>query len=226
VAAAGRATIQSRQRTAAMLSLGRFALPLGMASGLTSLNANIPRYVLEARAGASALGVFTAITVIVLALNTLVGAVAQSMLPSFSRAFATDGPRALRSPLLRLMVISAAVGVILTAVGILAGEPLLAWIYGTEYAQQLPVLVWMVAYAGIATATWFVDAALSACGRFGSQLRIGAVGFGLVAITTWPLVGAFGTAGAAVALFVSGTAQLAMKLWRFLDASQVRPRRA
>jgi O-antigen/teichoic acid export membrane protein len=62
------------------------------------------------------------------------------------------------------------------------------------------------------SATWFVNAALSACRRFGSQLAVSLVGLGVAVTTTWPLIAHFGITGAAVAVMISAAIQLALKL--------------
>jgi O-antigen/teichoic acid export membrane protein len=206
-------------RAAIMLSLGRFALPLGMASGLTSMNANVPRYVLEAHHGLGALGFFTAIGYIVLALNMVVAAVAQAFMPVFSRAYVRHGARALRRTVLHLVFACVGLGGLLTVIGFLAGQPLLAALYGPEFREQRPTLLWMLASAGFAAAIWFVDAALAACRQFTKQFAISGLGFGVVALTAWPLVAVFGAVGAAIALVVSSAVQLAAKLWTLVESA-------
>jgi O-antigen/teichoic acid export membrane protein len=215
----GPVPVPSRPRAAIMLSLGRFALPLGMASGLTSMNANVPRYVLEAHHGLGALGFFTAIGYIVLALNMVVAAVAQAFMPRFSRAYVRHGTRALRRTVLHLVFASLGLGGLLTVIGFLAGQPLLAALYGPEFGEQRPMLLWMLASAGIAAAIWFVDAALAACRQFTKQFAISGLGFGVVALTAWPLVAVFGAVGAAIALVVSSAVQLAAKLWTLVESA-------
>jgi O-antigen/teichoic acid export membrane protein len=68
--------------------LVNLALPLGGVMLLLSLNTNIPRYLIEYYLGDEQLGFFSAIAYLIVAGNTVVGALGQSASPRLARYFA------------------------------------------------------------------------------------------------------------------------------------------
>lgn len=117
------------------------SLPLGFVMMLISLSSNIPRYFIERYVGEYELGIFSAISYLMVAGGTIVNALGQAASPRLARLFAERKKEALLRFLGKLIGIGGLIGL----VGILAanafGREILAMLYGYEYAERADVLV-------------------------------------------------------------------------------------
>jgi len=117
-----------------MLALTWIALPLGIVMALISLQVNMPRYFLEGHFGKEALGYFGALAY-PMAVGTMVtGALGQAASPRLARYF-LDDLDAFRTLLGKLLLLAVTLGTILVAGTVLLGRPILALLYGAEYAE-------------------------------------------------------------------------------------------
>ncbi len=175
------------------------ALPLGAVIMLVSLRTNIPRYAVQGTVGAAELGVFAALSSVVLAGNLVVNALAQSAIPRLARHAHDRDVRAFRALLARLLAIAAALG----AVGVLAataiGRPLLGVLFGPAYAARSNVLVWLMVAGAVSYGSAFLGTALTATRRFRVQLPLFAGTSLVTAALCWSLVPRAGLVGAAIA---------------------------
>src|SRR5690606_10077213 len=80
--------LTSRSGSGSVRALARQAAPLGLVILLTSLNSNVPRYVIEAVHGEFSLGIFAALAYLIVAGTTVVTAVGQAVSPRLSRMYA------------------------------------------------------------------------------------------------------------------------------------------
>lgn len=127
------------------------ALPLGIVMMLISLTTNLPRYFVERYLGEHELGIFAAMSYIIVAGTTVVGALGQSASPRLARYYATGNRAAFRSLLLKLIGIGALLGGAGVLVALLAGCEVLTLLYGAEYARQ-DVFVGVMVAGGL----WYV----------------------------------------------------------------------
>lgn len=119
---------------AAMARLVRLALPLGITSLLMSLVVNVPRYFIQGAGGASLLGIFSAISYLMVAGTMVLSALGQSATPRMARFFADDDRSGFARLVLRLSGLSAALGTAGVLFAWAFGEPFLRLVYGPEYA--------------------------------------------------------------------------------------------
>jgi O-antigen/teichoic acid export membrane protein len=155
-------------RRAILTSLAWRSLPLGIMAMLVSLNANIPRYFVEAHLGPAALGIFAALTYPMIAGTYVATALGQAALPVLARHFvAGDG---IAGPFQDLLLRVSSTGVLLGGAGVLlsviAGRPLLALFYRPEYARHVGVLVWLAVAAGLNYIATFLNAGVTATRNF------------------------------------------------------------
>ncbi|HXW04260.1 MAG TPA: oligosaccharide flippase family protein [Vicinamibacterales bacterium] len=193
-----------RQTLSAAGTLLRRALPLGLSATLGSLQVYVPRYVVSAYLGTSALAVFTALAYIPTLGNLAANAVAQAALPVLSRDLESSSRRHARR-VLQLAALGAALGALSVMGVMVAGGPLLAVLYRPEYAARADVLFWLTTAAAISYGFVYLGTAATARGRFTAQFLIACGGLLVVAVSIVPLVARFGLAGAAYAL-VAGAA--------------------
>lgn len=176
--------------------LVKLTLPLGLSMVLVSLNTNIPRYFIEHDLGTHDLGLFAALSYLMVAGYTLVGALGQAVTPPLARYAATEDWASFRRLLLRFVALGAAIGGAGITVALLAGQTLLLLLYRPEYAAHTEVFVWLMVAAGIWYAQSALNFGLTAARRFRVQVPL----FAGVTLTTliacavlipqWQLLGA------------------------------------
>jgi O-antigen/teichoic acid export membrane protein len=174
-------------------------LPLGVVMMLLSLRANLPRYFIEDAMGAAELGVFAALSSLLVAGNVVVSALGQSAMPRLARHYHDGDLKAFRRLLARLLAIAGIVGAAGLAVAVVAGEPLLGLVFGPPYAAQHELLVVLMAAGAVLFAASFLGYGLTAARRFAVQLPLfGATTLVAAGACLW-LVPARGLRGAAYA---------------------------
>ena len=145
------------------------ALPLGIASLLMSLRANIPRYVIESVMGSYQLGIFSAMAYPMVAGNTIVTALGQTAVPGLARHYAKGDIRAFTILILKGLGVALAIGLAGISVAAIAGRWLLSLIYTNEYAQHNAVFVLLMTAGAVGYLWFFLGYALTAARRFHIQ---------------------------------------------------------
>jgi O-antigen/teichoic acid export membrane protein len=201
-----------RWDTQKLLQISRLALPLGIVTTLISLNVNIPRYFVEHYCGSKELGVFAAMSYLMLAGATVVTALGQSASARLAKYYACGDRAAFGSLLLKL----GAIGSLLGISGVLAvamyGPRILRVFYGTQYVANNDVFVWLMVAAGIGYVCTFLAYGMTATRYFKVQFPL------FLSVTVITVVGSswlvprMGMLGAAIALVVAMVAQLAGSL--------------
>ncbi len=207
VASAG----ESMERTSVRVEAGilRTSLPLGAVLMLIALTSNLPRYVIEQKLGASALGAFAAVASLMTVGSTAVNALGQAATPRLARyAGARD-----RAAFGRLAWQLAGMALLLGAAGVataaLIGPWFLGWIYRPAYAAYASLLVWVMA-AGIGTYTaGALGYVVTSTRSFAPQVPLHAAVAVSAGISTWLLVPRWGLPGAALALGIASVVQIA-----------------
>ncbi|MDQ7908220.1 oligosaccharide flippase family protein [Phytohabitans sp. ZYX-F-186] len=197
-------------RLSTMVGLAGVALPLGLAGTVTSVAANLPRYVVEDQLGMTALGIFAALGYVALGVNLVCGAAAQAILPRLTRMYADGQIERLRVLSHRLVLLCVLLAVLAVPATALVGRPLLRLLYGAEYAEYAGILVVLLPAVALASAAYFLDAALSAARCFGNQLAA-AVTVTAAALAAALLIPAYGLAGAAWAVAIPAFVQCGLK---------------
>lgn len=208
-------------------SLALLALPLGIAMLLISLNANIPRYIIERYLGEAQLGIFAAMTYMMVAGVTVVSALANSAVPRLAKLYASGNASAFASLLIKLSAFGALTGGLGVTIAVFGGEWLLNALYGPECARYSEVFV-LVAIASIASLTqWFLSNGMTAARYFRVQVPLYA---SVTAITIgccmW-LIPAYGLLGAGAALVIAETvlaaATLCIDVWAVVKLRKQQP---
>jgi O-antigen/teichoic acid export membrane protein len=175
------------------------SLPLGLVMMLISLRANLPRYAIERQFGAVELGIFAALSSLLVAGNVVVAALGQSATPRLARYHLEGAVAAFRRLVARLLALAVAVGGVGLAISLLAGGPLLRVVFGPRYADRADVLAWLMAAGVAAYAASILGYALTAAQRFAIQLPLFSATTLLCGAGCAWLVPAHGLVGAAYA---------------------------
>jgi O-antigen/teichoic acid export membrane protein len=222
VASAG----ESMERTSVRVEAGilRTSLPLGAVLMLIALTSNLPRYAIEQRLGAGALGAFAAVAALMSVGSTAVNALGQAATPRLARYFGAHdaaGFGRLAWQLVGMALLLGAAGVATAAV---VGPWFLGRIYRPAYAAYAGLLVWVMA-AGIGSYTaGALGYVITSTRSFAPQAPLHAAVAVSAGIASWLLVPRLGLNGAALALAIASLVQIAGDLmilhraWREVPA--------
>ncbi|CAN7241419.1 oligosaccharide flippase family protein [Pseudarthrobacter oxydans] len=182
------------------MKLTRLALPLGIAVSVSSLSVNVPRYFIQASQSTAELGIFAALAYLLTITGMVMASLGEAASPRLANLYFERDYRRFRTVLFRLVVMGAGLGVIGAAAAAVLGNPVLALIFGPEYAARNDVLVVLMAAAAITNTTAFLGTAANAMRRFRVQLPINAAALVTGASVAFFAVPAFGIMGGAVAI--------------------------
>jgi O-antigen/teichoic acid export membrane protein len=144
--------------------LGRLALqasPLGLILLLGALQANVPRYFIEAHAGKAALGLFAAASQLTTSGNVLVSALGSAALPRLA-AYRATRYEAFRSLIRKLCLAGLGLGVAGVAVSALLGRRVLMLVYRPDFGAAEHVLIVLSIAAGLGFVSSFLGYGLTA----------------------------------------------------------------
>jgi O-antigen/teichoic acid export membrane protein len=192
--------------------LAWLALPLGIVMVLISLNTNIPRYFIERQFGARELGIFAAMSYLVVSGTTVISALGQSASPRLAKLYALGNQAGYRSLLLRLASIGVLLGVAGVLISLVAGPWILALLYQPEYSQYSEVLVWIMVSAGAGYVAALLGYGMTAARYFRHQAPLFVIVTLATIISCVYLVPTYGLTGAAWAVLIAATVQLVASL--------------
>lgn len=207
---------QFRDRVQRMGKIVRKALPLGVATGLLSLEINVPRYVVEVQFGRTALGLFGAVAYLMLVGQTIVQSMSFAIIPRLARHHQAGEMDAF----CRILGCSAlgglAVGVLFVLGTVFGGQFVVELVYGPEYAASLSLLVIIAAAAGLQFVNFLLASGLRATRQFRALFLIQLVSLAAVSAACWfggRQWGLPGVAGGIVAAGVANLLLLVAVLW-------------
>ena len=188
------------------------ALPLGFVMMLISLNTNIPRYFIERYLGERELGIFAAMSYLMVVGQMVVSALAESASPRLAKYYATGNSTAFRTLLLKLVGVGLMLGAAGVFVAVVAGRPILTLLYKPEYAERADLFAWLMVAAGIGYVSSFLGSGITAARYFRVLMPLFALVTGTSAIAALWLIPTEGVRGAAIALVISALIQLVFSL--------------
>jgi O-antigen/teichoic acid export membrane protein len=203
----------ARTTARARWEIARSALPLGVSLLLVSLTANIPRYAIQHHLGTRDVGVFAAVVTFMTAGATIVNALGQSATPRLASQFSAGDIPGFRRLALRLAGLSLLLGLLGVLGVVLAGRFVLAVIYRPEFAAHAGLLAAIMG-AGICT---YLAVALGYVVTSARSFAVQPPLLAAVAITSaaasWTLIPLMGLNGAALAVAIAASVQIAGEIW-------------
>jgi O-antigen/teichoic acid export membrane protein len=207
----GRA-LYPRWKLRRLMALAWLALPLGFSMLVVSLNTNIPRYVLERYQGEAQLGFFAAMAYLIIAGNTVIWSLGQSASPRLAAYYVKGDKRAYVRLLLRLLVISGALGLAGIILAVLVGEWVLSLFYGSEYAVHNDVFVWIMIAGAINYVVFATRYAVIAARVFKVQIVLSGISVLTTGAASLLLIPRGGLQVVATALLVINSLNLFMEI--------------
>lgn len=204
--------LQPRFNFTKLQSLVGLSLPLGFVMMLISLNANIPRYFIEHHLGERELGIFSALSYLMVAGGIVVNALGQSASPRLAKYYAAGNSKDFKQLLLKTVLIGALLGGISILMAAIAGKEILTILYRPEYAQQVYLFILLMVAAGIGYIASFLGYGMTAAQYFRVQMPLFTLVTGISALVCFWLVPSQGLIGAAIALIVGATVQAIFSL--------------
>jgi len=207
VASAG----ESMERTSVSVEAGilRTSLPLGAVLMLIALTSSLPRYAIEQKLGAGALGAFAAVASLMGVGSTAVNALGQAATPRLARYHSARDRAAFSRLAWQLVGMALLLGAAGVAAAAALGPWFLGWIYRPAYAAYAGLLVWVMA-AGIGSYTaGALGYVITSTRSFLPQAPLHAAVAVSASIASWVLVPRLGLSGAALALAISSVTQIA-----------------
>jgi O-antigen/teichoic acid export membrane protein len=190
------------------LALFRLSLPLAVVMMFVSLNLNLPRYFIESIRGEADLGVFAALSYLIVAGNTVVNACGQATAPRLAKLYAYGPFAGFWRLLLYLIAVACVCGVVGVLVMEAAGEQILTALYNRTYSRYASLMPGLMGAAAILYVSQFLGYAMTAARIFRAQVPLFAAVAATTASACWLLVPTHGLRGAVAAIALGFAAQL------------------
>jgi O-antigen/teichoic acid export membrane protein len=203
-------------------SLATMALPLGLVTGVFSLQANVPRYFIGASLSVSDVGVFAAVASLGVIGSTICNALGQEASPRLANDYAAMDQRSFLRNVAKLLSMALAIGIACVAAASTLGPWLLAVLFRPEYARMQEVFVILMCAAGLSYLASVLGYALTAARRFQCQLPIFATALVVTAVICAWLIPRTGLQGAAIGAAAGSLTQLVGASWALLATAGVR----
>jgi O-antigen/teichoic acid export membrane protein len=188
-------------------TLVKQSAPLAVVAGIGTVFQNIPRLVMDKTLGREAVGYFTALSLLLIALTMINAAMGITALPRLSRYFA-ENTRAFVGLFVRLIGLVLVLGVAFVAVAFFFGKPILRLLFTSEYAQHKDVFVMLAVSSCILSVFAVSNWGLNATRQFAVQVPIytgTAIVCGISSLLLIPRYGLMGGAYALIICYVFGT---------------------
>jgi O-antigen/teichoic acid export membrane protein len=188
------------------------SLPLGLMMMLISLNLNVPRYFIQNYLGDKLLGIFGALSYLIIAGNIVVNALCESASSRLAKYYAAAERRKFGMLLVKLMTICGGFGLGGMLLASISGKQVVTLLYRPEYAQYQEVFIWLMVAAGIGYVSSAVGYAVTAARYFRVQIPLFMVVTATSALGCLWLVPLLGLKGAALASVMAAVIQFLLNL--------------
>lgn len=189
------------------------AFPLGMVMLLISLRNSVPRYFIDALWGSEELGVFAALSYLIVAGTTVVSALAQATSPKLARLYMSGQLSLFKKRLGQLMLLGMSVGVAGALISALFGRELVTTLYTEEYGSYVQELIILSLSGGILFAGSFANFGMIATRLFALQIPMFSAVVAVTVVSSLLLIPSSGLMGAAYTIGIAALAQLLGSLW-------------
>ncbi len=190
------------------LTVLREGVPLGLVTALAALVVNVPRYLIEELVDTRTLGVFAALSYFVSALRMPALAAGGALAPRLARHLAARDSARTQRLLAVLVLACAAPGLAGVAFALVAGGPVLGWMYRPSFASHAGVLALLLAGATVGFAAYAMRVALTAAGVYTAQVPVVLATLAVTTATAWLWIPAAPLWGAAAAVLAGRLVQL------------------
>jgi O-antigen/teichoic acid export membrane protein len=188
------------------------SLPMGLTAVLETLTIYVPRYAIAYYLGESPLGIFTALSYLLLAISLVVSSAVVTTVPRLAQYYARGMKRDFARLLAMLFVLISAVCSVLMVVVLIFGKEVISFLYTEQYAHYSYLLAWLMGAGIFMFSGSVLVTALMAMRRFRILMTIGL--FSVVSLVAFCviLVPSHGLAGAVWAIAVNAAVVLLVRI--------------
>ncbi|WP_052345901.1 lipopolysaccharide biosynthesis protein [Paucisalibacillus sp. EB02] len=191
-----------------MKQLVKLTIPLGIMGLLTTVNTNLPSYLVEYFLGKEELGYFVALFYILLAGNRVVNALRQPAAPLLASLYEEGNLKGFNNLLLKLLGIGAIIGVLGLITTYIFGEFLLSIIYTPSYAAYSGLFVAIMVSGLFSYPAAFLANGVIATRHFKSQPYLAGLWVLTSVIGCIVFIPKLGVYGAAIAVIIASFVEL------------------
>jgi O-antigen/teichoic acid export membrane protein len=188
------------------------SLPMGLTNVLETLTIYMPRYAIAYYLGESPLGIFTALSYLLLAISLVVSSAVVATVPRLAQYYARGMKRDFAKLLVMLFILISTVCSSLMVVVLVFGQEIISFIYTEQYAHYSYLLAWLMGAGIFMFSGSVLVTALMAMRRFRILMTIGLLSvvslLGLCII----LVPLYGLAGAVWAITINAGIVLVVRI--------------
>lgn len=217
-------TQDPRNQPPRQMELLRKATPLALVLLLAALSASIPRFFVESELGTRELGIFGAVSYLIIAGANVINSVGNAISPRLARYYVDGEVAQFRNLVLASTGAGAALALLGALISWVVGGRLLGLLYTSEYAGSGDLLTALSLAAVLGFAASFAVGAATAAQRFRSQLPVFVLVCLIGTAACAVLVPSHGLMGAAVATATMGAVQLVgcgVIVWRAMSRMTV-----
>jgi O-antigen/teichoic acid export membrane protein len=199
---------RARWNFTSLSKLAWLSLPLGFVMMLISLNLNVPRYFIQNYLGEKTLGIFGALSYLMVVGSIVINALAESSSARLSRYYAAADRRKFSILTIQLAIIFGGLGLVGILFAWIGGKQVLALIYRPEYAQHQELFLLLTIAAAIGYVSSALGYAITAARYFRVQIPLFIAVTATSALACLWLIPSMGMKGAALALIMAAFVQL------------------
>ena len=175
-------------------------VPLGLVMLLINLRNTIPRMFLESAFGEDQLGIFSALSYLVIAGSTVILALSQSSIARLAKYYSEGRRELFRNTIFKIILVGVVVGIGGVMVAAVAGKPLLTLLYSPEYAEHNDLFVLIMVAGGVTFVGSLMGSPAMAMRLYRSILWIYLGNAIVLVVLAWVLIPRHGMTGAALAM--------------------------
>ena len=195
-------TLRNRVNPRRLCGLVCTTFPLGVAQALITFQASLPRIVLQRVRGFEEVGIYTAISSLLVAGTAVMTAVGIAVMPRMAMLFALNRPEEVRRMRTRLVIGAAAVGSVSVLIAWTAGRRILALLFGAGFGNGAHALIVLMVVMTVTFVASVNDFILVAQRRFSSQIVIHIMSTAVSALGCVLLISPYGLIGSAMAVLL------------------------
>ncbi len=178
-------------------------LPLAPTAALVSLQANVPKYVIERVLSAAHLGLFATAAAVVAGISVAQNSLSRAATPRLARHYRDGSRQEFARTLRSVAALAVGAGVAFLAIGAAAGRAGLALLFGPDFVEAFPVLIGLLLVGPILALSSVLSFTLIAIGQYQVRLYVTIAGVAACGLLSIWLVPRLGLMGAVLALGLS-----------------------
>ena len=185
--------------------LAWMSAPLGVIMGLISWRTYIPRLVLESHFGEDDLGYYSAISMLLVALNMIYNSTGQTVSPRLARYYAEERIREFKLLLGKLLLVCLSAGLLGVLGAFFLGKDILRILFTPAYAEYSWLLVLMMTVGTLYGISNAIGYGVTATRAFREQLWPNILGTSACLVAAYILIPRYGIAGTVYTLMLATT---------------------